>query len=55
MHCIMSEDIPGPDTNDSHFRNNGRLRLIFDPLNRQKPARAVLRLFGLHFWGERFF
>ena len=25
----MSEDIPGPDTHESHFRNNGRLILIF--------------------------
>ena len=43
MTNVMPEDIPDPDTYESHFRNNGRLRLIFDPSNRQDPARVVLR------------
>ena len=42
--------IPGPDIllyYESHFRNNGPLRLIFYPggPNRQDPTRAYLRLF----------
>ena len=38
---VMTEDIPGPDIlYESHFRNNGRLRLNFDPPNHQDPARV---------------
>ena len=36
----MTEDnIPGPDTYKSHFRNNGRLRLIF--LQTESPGRRA--------------
>ena len=42
----MTEDIPGPDTYEIHFRNNGRLILIFDPPNRQDQANAFLRVYA---------
>ena len=46
MSNVTTDDVPGPDTMsyESHFRNNGLRRLIFDPPNRQDPARAFLAL-----------
>ena len=50
MTNAMAEDTPGPDTYESHFRNNnGRLMLIFDPPTHNDPLCAKTAILAI-FW-----
>ena len=44
MTNAMTEDIPGPDTYESNFRTNGRLRLICLPTDSPGPRACVFFL-----------
>ena len=48
----ITEDIPGPDTYESHFRNNGRLRLILWPTESANPGTPRVFLTFLAFLGR---